>query len=138
MKFKKIAADAGYSLAQSDVGIKYFESKHFSEAEKYWKLAALQGDAQSTYNLSFLYVDGSALPKNLTFSYAYFKLAQLLSRGELTANAKKALGDFSAKMSKEQITAAEKIVSEWKPNKTGLTRKALSGLDAAESLVASQ
>lgn len=137
LKFKRISAVAGYVNAQSDVGIEYFKLKKFSEAAKFWKMAALQGHPQSTYNLSQLYLDGTALPKDLVLAYAYFKIAQLLSRGEITQNAQKALDEISSKFTKEQKTKAEKIVSDWKPQKTELTRKALSGLDAARELASS-
>lgn len=134
LNYKRIAADAGYVLAQHDVGILLYKKKDWNGALRYWKMAAQQGDAESTYFISNLYSDGSMLPKNLTLAYSYFKLSQLLARKEITKNAQKSLDEISSKISKTEKEKAEKIVSNWEIKKTLLTIKAAQGLNAAEAL----
>ena len=43
LKYKLIAAKAGYSLAQHDVALLYARQENFEEAMKWWKLAGDQG-----------------------------------------------------------------------------------------------
>src|SRR4051812_45032196 len=55
LKYKLIAAEAGYSLAQHDVALLYARRENFEEAMKWWKLSGDQGHPRSLYNLSSLY-----------------------------------------------------------------------------------
>jgi hypothetical protein len=42
---------------------------------------------------------------------------------------------MAATLSKPELTKAEKLVSEWSPQPTALTRKAMSGVSAADELL---
>lgn len=124
LKYKLIAAKAGYALAQHDVANLYRRQENFEEALKWSKLAGDQGNPDALYNLSGLYFQGKGAPKDLSLAYAYFKLSKV-------APAKR-VSEMSAILTKPELESAEKLVSEWKPQPTDLTLKAKRGFIAAE------
>lgn len=137
LQLKLIAADEGYSFAQSDVGIVYFEQGNYAEAIKWWKLAAAQGYSSAIYNLSVAYNEGKVVPRDKTLAYSYFKLANSNSKKEVDPNAKAGLAELASTMTPDELGRAEQIVSEWKPEPTPLTLKAISGIEEAKKLVQS-
>lgn len=124
LKYKLISAKAGYALAQHDVAILYDRQGNSEEALKWWKMAGDQGFPNALYSLSISYSAGKGAPKDLSLSYAYFKLSKLAP--------KKNVNEMAAMLSKPELQKAEKLVSEWKPQPTALTLKAMSGIRAAE------
>ena len=124
LKYKLISAKAGYALAQHDVAILYDRQGNSEEALKWWKMAGDQGFPNALYSLSISYSAGKGAPKDLSLSYAYFKLSKLAP--------KKNVNEMAAMLSKPELQRAEKLVSEWKPQPTALTLKAMSGIRAAE------
>ena len=124
LKYKLISAKAGYALAQHDVAILYDRQGNSEEALKWWKMAGDQGFPNALYSLSISYSAGKGAPKDLSLSYAYFKLSKLAP--------KKNVNEMDAMLSKPELQRAEKLVSEWKPQPTALTLKAMSGIRAAE------
>ena len=124
LKYKLIAAKAGYALAQHDVALLYVRQENFEEAMKWWKLAGDQGHPKSLYNLSGLYFQGKGAPKDLSLAYAYYKLSKLVPSDKVKGMA----GILTA----PELTKAEKLVSDWKPQPTALTLKAMRGMTAAE------
>jgi hypothetical protein len=124
LKYKLIAAKAGYELAQHDVALHYARQENFEEAMKWWKMAGDQGSSKALYNLSGLHFQGKGTPKDLALAYAYFKLANLAPR--------KTVNEMATILSKPELAKAEKLVSEWKPQPTALTLKAKRGFTAAE------
>src|ERR1041384_1134987 len=66
LKYKLIAAEAGYVLAQHDVALLYAKQENFEEAIKWWKRSADQGHPKALYNLSGLYFQGKGAPKDLS------------------------------------------------------------------------
>lgn len=127
LKYKLIAAQAGYALAQHDVALLYVKQEKFEEAMKWWKQAGDQGHHKSLYNLSGLYFQGKGAPKDLSLAYAYYKLSKLVPPDKVKG--------MSGILSKEELTQGEKLVSEWKPQPTALTLKAQRGVTAAEDLL---
>jgi uncharacterized protein len=132
LKYKLIAAKAGYSLAQHDVANHYGRMGNVEEAIKWGKMAGDQGYPMALHNLSGSYYAGNGVPKDLSLAYAYFKLSKLVSERKVNSAAQAALDETAAKMSKPELEKAEKFVSEWKPQPTALTLKAMRGLRAAE------
>jgi TPR repeat protein len=124
LKYKLVAAKAGYALAQHDVANHYARQEKFEEAVKWWKMAGDQGYPNALYSLSGSYFQGKGAPKDLSLAYAYFKLSKL-------APGKK-VNDMAAILSPPELKNAEKLVSEWKPQPTALTLKAMRGITAAE------
>ena len=107
LKYKLISAKAGYALAQHDVAILYDRQGNSEEALKWWKMAGDQGFPNALYSLSISYSAGKGAPKDLSLSYAYFKLSKLAP--------KKNVNEMAAMLSKPELQKAEKPVSEWKP-----------------------
>lgn len=127
LKYKLISAKAGYALAQHDVAILYDKQGNSEEALKWWKMAGEQGYPGALYSLSMAYSAGKAAPRDLSLSYAYFKLSNLAP--------KKNVNEMAAMLSKPELEKAEKLVSQWSPQPSTLTLKAKTGVRAAEELL---
>ena len=135
LHYKLIAATAGYSLAQYDLGIIYCKRDQFKEGIYWWELAAHQGYPMALYNLSVIYNDGKVWPKDKVLSYAYFKLAKLRGDGRVNPNAQKALDEVKSTMSSAEVEKAEQIVSSWEVKPTAITLRASEGIAEAKKLV---
>ncbi|GEM_PF-1159784 len=135
LRYKLVAAQAGYVLAQIDVGGMYFEKHKFHEAIHWWELAAKQGAIDALYNLSNVYKAGKVVPKDNVRAFAYFKLAKLLSEGRINDKAQTDLDEIKKLMSRPDYETAEQIVSQWKLQPAPLTIKARMGLNEANKLV---
>ena len=127
LKYKLISAKAGYALAQHDVAVLYDRQGNSEEALKWWKLAADQGLPNALFSLSRSYSAGKGVPRDISLSYAYFKLS--------TVAPPKNVNEMAAMLSKPELEKAEKLVSEWKAQPTALTFKAKRGVSAAEELL---
>ena len=127
LKYKLIAAKAGYALAQHDVALVYGRQENFEEAMKWSKLSSDQGYPNALYNLSGLYFQGKGAPKDLSLAYAYYKLSKLVPP--------KKVSEMTGILTQPELAKAEKLVSDWKPQPTALTLKAKQGVTAAEELL---
>ncbi len=127
LKYKLVAAKAGYVLAQHDVALLYERQENPEEAAKWWKMAGDQGYPKALYNLSGSYFQGKGVPKDLALAYAYYKLSNLVPKDKVNG--------MASILSKEELQRAEKLVAEWKPQPTALTLKAKRGVQAAEELL---
>ena len=127
LKYKLVSAKAGYALAQHDVAILYDKQGNPEEALKWWKMAGDQGFPMALFSLSMAYSAGKAAPRDLSLSYAYFKLSKRAPQ--------KNVDEMAGMLSKPELAKAEKLVSEWSPQPTALTIKAKSGIRAAEELL---
>jgi TPR repeat protein len=132
LKYKLIAANEGYSLAQFDSAVLLAQKGDFENAVKLLRLAADQGHDKAFYGLWQSYAAGKGVEKNLPLAYANFKLALIASNAQLDDKAKAVIDDLSAQMSDAEIATAQKIVEEWKPHPTELTLEAQRGITAAE------
>jgi hypothetical protein len=70
---------------------------------------------------------GKGTPRDLSLSYAYFKLSKLAPQ--------KNVNEMATLLSKPELEKAEKLVSEFSPRPTALTLKAFRGVSAAEDLL---
>ncbi|MFZ2155892.1 MAG: tetratricopeptide repeat protein [Bradyrhizobium sp.] len=127
LKYKLVAAKAGYALAQADVANMYDRQGNPEEALKWLKMAGDQGYPRALYRLSMAYSAGKGAPRDLSLSYAYFKLSKLAPQ--------KNVNEMAAMLSKPELEKAEKLVSEWSAQPTALTLKAMKGVRAAEELL---
>jgi TPR repeat protein len=124
LKYKLVAAEAGYALAQHDVANLYDRRGNSEQALKWWKTAGDQGYPRALFSLFRAYSEGKGAPQDLSLSYAYFKLSDMAPR--------KKVGEMATFLSAAELKAAEKMVAEWKPQVTALTLKAKKGISAAE------
>jgi TPR repeat protein len=127
LKYKLIAAKAGYALAQADVANLYDRQGNPDEALKWWKAAGDQGYPNALFSLSRAHSAGKGTPKDMSLSYAYFKLSKVAPKKNVT--------EFAGMLSKPELEKAEKLVSEWSAQPTPLTLKAKSGVRRAEELL---
>jgi TPR repeat protein len=127
LKYKLIAAQAGYALAQHDVANVYDRQGNSEEALKWWTMAGDQGYPDALFSLSRAYSAGNAVPRDISLSYAYFKLSKVAPA--------KNVNEMASMLSKPDLEKAEKLISEWKPRPTALTIKAKNGITAAEDLL---
>jgi hypothetical protein len=70
---------------------------------------------------------GKGAPKDWSLAYAYYKLSKQVPADKVSG--------MATILSREELAAAEKLVSAWKPQPTALTLKAMNGISAAEELV---
>jgi uncharacterized protein len=132
LKYKLVAAQAGYSLAQHDVAVHYARSGNFEESVKWLKQASAQGFDLSLFGLSNLYHDGKGVPKDSALAFVYLTLATQVSETDLKDRAKGLLDDMAAQMSPSDHERAQKMISEWTPQLSALTIKAKGGITEAE------
>jgi uncharacterized protein len=133
LKYKLVAANAGYSLAQHDVAVLYAQQGNFEEAVKWLQQASIQGDDQSLFKMSRLYYDGKGVPQNYALAYLYFKLGLKMSQMEANGEAKAVLDDMVAKMPDAERENSDGVFSDWVPQRTALTIKANGGIAEAEA-----
>lgn len=135
LKYKLIAAEAGYALAQNDVAQLYFQQGDIRRAIHWLEAAAHQGDASSLLILGGFYSGNYPEPsKDVAKHYAYTLLAA--REMELERKIKDQLkAELMGKMGPEEIRRGEDIIMSWRSKPTPLTLKALAGQDAAERLV---
>ncbi|HEX8364601.1 MAG TPA: tetratricopeptide repeat protein [Allosphingosinicella sp.] len=138
LRWKLVAARAGYSLAQVDVAIHYARRDLWAESFPWFTAAARQGDAQSLYNLSVLYTEGRGTGRSRPHAWATFRLSQLRSRGQLTARAEQALAEIWNAMNAAERREAQRIEAGFVTGPTELTRRAMSGLERAEQVAAAR
>lgn len=129
LKYKLIAAEAGYALAQHDVGGMYARQGNSDEALRWWRMAGDQGYPDALFMLSRVYSAGKGVPRDLSLSFAYFKLSNVAPP--------KNVNEMASMLPKPDLEKAEKLVSEWQPQPTALTIKAKAGVAAAEKLLES-
>jgi len=136
IRYKSIAAKAGYRLAQHDVAGMLFNKGDTEEAIRWLKVAGDQGDFDSLYALFNIYYLGKNIEKNNLSAYLYLNLAATIATSEMPPQIKSIMSELSTKISADEKNKADKIISEWKPLPTPLTIRALNGLQTAKDSVA--
>lgn len=137
LRFKLIAARAGYALAQNDVALIYLRQKDYRAALPWLEAASRQGNAHALYNLSAIYKDGLGTEPSLAKTWALFHLSQLAGKGAVNETAQASLDDIWRTMDAAQRKEAMQLVRDWISGSTPLTRLALTGLERAEMLASS-
>jgi hypothetical protein len=132
LRWKLVAARAGYSLAQNDVAVHYLRREQWAEARPWLEAAGRQGEAQALYNLSMLHHDGLGGAPSRPHAWAYFRLSQLAGRGEITENAERPLAEMWAPMSEAERAEATRLAATFVTGQTPLTRRAMEGVERAE------
>jgi uncharacterized protein len=135
LKYKLIAANAGYSLAQFDVAVLLARQGDFENAVRWLRPAADQGHVMALYGLSQSYAEGKGVTKDMSLAFANYMLALIMSKSETNDQAKAVLHGMSTQMSDAETAKAKKMVMDWKPQPTALTLKAQNGITEAEEYV---
>jgi TPR repeat protein len=131
MKYKLVAAEQGYDLAQSDVAKRYYVAKDFAQAVRWWTQAARQGDPESMYHLSNAYAQGQGAAVDLELSYRYLDAIRRMPQYGSDQFIIDALGALESKLTPAQL-AAPALVAE----PSALTLKARQGLSGAKFYLA--
>lgn len=104
-----LAEHHGYTKAMNTLGLMFEHglgvAKQGSEAEKWYKKAALQGNSEAMYNLGLLYSEGSLVPKDTVKGMAWMGAAFDHRQDEAARVAK----ILSADMSGEELNEASKL-----------------------------
>lgn len=107
------AAEQGDAIAQSNLGIMYKEGSpvDFDEnaAFNWFSKAAEQGDAIAQQNMGLMYAQGVIFPKDYPLSYMWLSL----SAAQNNAAAIKFKDQLEKKMTPEQITKAQQLMTDW-------------------------
>jgi len=78
-EYMRQAAEAGYALAQNDLGVYYAKGlgvkQDYAEAAKWYRKAADQGDPLAEYSLGRICLEGRGVPTNVVESLAWYKKA---------------------------------------------------------------
>lgn len=134
LKYKLVAAEAGYSLAQDDVATIYLRRDDYAHAMPWLLAAGRQGNGHALYNLAASYKEGLGVPKSIGRTAAFFRLAHLAANGRIGPGAQQSLDEMTGQMSPEERAIAAEIGPEWITGPTALTRQAVGGQERAETL----
>lgn len=134
LRYKRIAAEAGYALAQQDVASLLARAGDTTAALAWVERSAAQGWAGGLMMMASAHNGAPGVPRDPAKTAAYFRL--FLARQDGTAEQRAWLQSFEAKLSQADRERAAAIVRDYRAAPTALTIKALSGHRAAEALVA--
>lgn len=136
LAMKLVAAEAGYSLAQSDVANLYYNRQNYTEAVRWWKRATQQGLTGAHYALHTIYHKGTGGLKDPKRAYIHYRLAYKNGQGELPPEAKTILGYLAEKLSPEERAAADAEIAAFVAKPTKLTIAALGARRRVDALLA--
>ena len=112
VKWWKLAAAQGVAVAQYNLGFMYYGGQgvvqDYAEAVKLFRLAAAQGRTDAQYNLGFMYGNGQGVVQDYVRAHMWWNLAAV--KGD--ADAVKSREVVAAKMTTQQIAAAQKLARE--------------------------
>ena len=132
---KTVAAEAGYSLAQGDVGNIYGKRSDWPQAVKWWAAAAAQGYAPAAYNLANAYQRGQGVPKDPVKALGNMLIVARLTPEPRRPRLAPSLEAIRGTLSPEQITQAESAAAAWQANPSSLTLRAKRGVVEAKELI---
>lgn len=133
LKFKLVAAEAGYALAQQDVASLYARKGDMATALRWLERSAAQGWSDGLKMLASVYNGAQGVERDAAKVDAYFRL--YLARSSASEAQLNWLSQFENRLTAAEKKRADDLVSDFKPKPTPLTLKALSGQRAAELLV---
>lgn len=135
LKYKLVAAEQGYHLAQTSVAEHYYAAQQYDEAIRWWTEAAKQGEPTAIRRLSTVYEQGEIAPRDLALSYRYLLMLAQMPDVISDQSTKVARDAVFAQLSPEQLTEAS-AAGAFVAQPTPLTQKAQSGLMEAIRLYA--
>lgn len=133
LRYKLVAAKAGYALAQQDVGALYARSGDVSNGLSWLERSAAQGWSGGLMTLASVYNGAAGIKPDAAKTAAYFRL--FLARSEPSEEQAAWLKEFETRLSSDEKKRADGIVAGYRAAPTPLTLKALSGQRAAQALV---
>ncbi len=134
LKYKLVAAEAGYALAQQDVAVIYVRRGDTSTGLNWLEKAVAQGWSGGLMTYSSIFNGAPGIARDPAKTAAYFRL--FLDRTEASDRQREWLQNFEKQLSPQERERAAEIVRRYQPAPTAITLKALSGQRAAQVLVA--
>ena len=122
VRWYRVAATQGDAFAQNALGDNYWEGtavpKDDKEAVRWWRLAATQGFAPAQHNLGkILSGGGQGVPTDKTQAYMWLSVSA--AQGDEEAGRQGKL--LSKQLKPAEMTAAKKLVKQWKPSRASIT-----------------
>jgi TPR repeat protein len=136
LRYKLVAAEAGYALAQEDVAAHLFEAGDKAGSVRWLERAAAQGLPSALMAMGGLYA-GMAPPAAPSVArdpgrgYAY-----LLVAARDVPEMRAAIEPELAKLAPAERKRAKELEASWQPKPTALTLRAFEGFGPAEKLAA--
>ena len=87
----------------------------FTEAVRWYRLAADQGGADGMFSLGVMYLDGTGVPQDDVQAHMWYNLSAAQSSGETHDLAVKARDGVAVPMTADQIAEAQRRAREWTP-----------------------
>lgn len=136
LRYKLIAAEAGYALAQLDVAGLLARQDQIEAALPWLKRSADQGWSQAVLAYSSIHNGMAGVTPDKAVTAAYLRIFMRLNgaKPEMT----EWLATFESGMTKDEKERATVLQTAYAPTPHPLTKKALSGQDAALTLVAAR
>ena len=108
------SAEIQYALSNA-----YYWRQEYTNAVKWCRRAADQGDIKAQQNLAHMYLLGEGVPRDFVEAYKWFSLAAAHDTDETWQRwAREDLNRLEPHMTPAQIAEAQKLTREWKPNVT--------------------
>ena len=112
------AADQGHPGAQWSLGTMYQDGlgdvpRAFAAAASWYRKAADQGHVLAQYDLGTMYAKGQGVPQDYVSAHMWYSLAA--AKG--LTDAAKERDMVASQMTAAQIAEAQRLASEWKPQK---------------------
>ena len=133
LRYKLVAAKAGYALAQQDVASLYASRNDMPRALAWLGKATAQGWSGALATSASVYNGAPGVTPDKAKTAAYFQL--FLERTDASDEQRAWLKKFEHQMSPEERQRSLEIVRSYRPAATPLTIKALSGQRAALELI---
>ena len=106
-------AKQGVASAQNNLGVMYSKGhgvpQDHKKAVKWYRLSAEQGNANAHGNLGIVYFAGQGVPQDYAIAHMWWSIA--VSKGNKSA--KENRGKVAKKMTRVQITEAQRMAREW-------------------------
>ena len=110
------AAEKSHADAQLLLGLMHYDGKgvplDYRQAMKWFQLAAGQGNAIAQFSLGLMYGKGEGVTQDYVQAHLWFNLAA--EQGD--TDAAEFCDSVAAKMTRDQITEAQRLAREWRPS----------------------
>lgn len=127
LKYKIIAAKAGYDRAQYDVANIFAYDQDYKNAIIWWKKAALQGYPSAFNSLFAMYYNEQYNLKDWGKAFQYLKIIEQNIGVKKKQKISEKVREIEPTLTQAQLSQAQKFVENFRPQQTELTIKAYSG-----------
>ena len=109
-------ADAQFELGKNYETGRIGLPKDLTQAQRWYRAAAEQGDPYAEASLAILYNFGKGVPKDSVAAYMWYEIALAHSKSQDRASIQELRDDLAKDMTKPEIAEAQKRAQQWKPN----------------------